>query len=178
MKRILFMAIIALSIVGPAEARKAEKQPIVEICDNNGRCLPGQPGVAAPSQSAYTRRSSGGATNDRACLTADTRSILERAEEHFGVTFKLASTCRPGAKIAGTNYDSEHAFGRAVDLLVPRGTSKAEVVQWFYRNAKGVTMVYRGMAHVHFDTGPFHKLACGGCGGGRKRHARVAHLAR
>lgn len=123
------------------------------------------------SESPRGKYSRGGSTTDRRCLTSDTRSVLEQAESHFGVRFKLVSTCRPGARIAGTNHISEHAHGRAVDLLVPRGTSKQAVVNWFYANAKGVTMVYRGMAHVHFDTGHFHKLACGGC---RKRHASLS----
>ena len=114
-------------------------------------------------------------TVSRACLTLDTRAVLERAEAHFGVTFKLVSTCRPGARIAGTNHVSEHARGRAVDLLVPKGISKAAVVRWFFANAKGVTMVYRMMAHVHFDTGRYHKLACGGCGERRSRRTRLAH---
>jgi len=117
------------------------------------------------------------ASVSRSCLTSDTRAVLERAERHFGVMFKLVSTCRPGARIAGTNHVSEHAHGRAVDLMVPRGVSKQAVVRWLYANAKGVTMTYRGMAHVHFDTGPYHKLACGGCGERRaKRHTRVAHV--
>ena len=102
----------------------------------------------------------------RDCLTYDTRAVLEGAESHFGVTFKLISTCRPGARIAGTSHMSEHAFGRAVDLIVPRGVSKQSVVHYFLKHAKGVTMVYRDMAHVHFDTGQWHALACGGC---RKR---------
>lgn len=114
-------------------------------------------------------------TVSRNCLTWDTRAVLERAEAHFGVTFKLVSTCRPGARIAGTNHISEHAHGRAVDLLVPRTISKAAVVRWLFANAKGVTMIYRKMAHVHFDTGPYHKLACGGCGERRSRRTRLAH---
>lgn len=120
-------------------------------------------------------RQNGGATTSRSCLTYDTRAVLERAESHFGVTFKLVSTCRPGAFIAGTNHVSEHARGRAVDLLVPRGVSKQAVVRWFYANARGVTMVYRGMAHVHFDTGRYHKLACGGCGSRKAKRVRYAH---
>lgn len=112
------------------------------------------------------------ASTNRSCLTYDTRALLEQAEAHFGVTFKLVSTCRPGARIAGTNHISEHAHGRAVDLMVPRRISKQAVVRWFYAHAKGVTMVYRSMAHVHFDTGPYHKLACGGCN--KPRHTKTA----
>jgi hypothetical protein len=113
------------------------------------------------------------ATVSRSCLTHETRALLEAAEVHFGVTFTLVSTCRPSAIIAGTHQASEHRYGRAVDLLVPKGTSKADVVHWFYDHAPGVTMTYRSMAHVHFDTGPYHNLACGGCG--RPRRIRLAH---
>lgn len=112
-------------------------------------------------------------TTSRSCLTHETRSILEEAEAHFGVTFKLVSTCRPGAIIAGTNHPSEHRYGKAVDLLPPRGM-KAAIVRWLYAHAPGVTMVYRTMPHVHFDTGPYHKLACGGCGRPKRMH--VAHI--
>ena len=122
---------------------------------------------------AADARSRGGATVSRSCLTWQTRSILEAAESHFGVTFRLVSTCRPGAVIAGTRHASQHRYGKAVDLMVPAGVSKRAVVRWFYERAPGVTMVYRSMAHVHFDTGPYHKLACGGCGG--KRRTRFAH---
>lgn len=114
-----------------------------------------------------------GATTSRSCLTGQTRALLEEAERHFGVTFHLVSTCRPGAIIAGTNHPSEHRYGKAVDLLPPPGR-KAEVVRWFYAHAPGVTMTYARMPHIHFDTGPYHKLACGGCG--RPRRAHVAHL--
>jgi uncharacterized protein YcbK (DUF882 family) len=119
-------------------------------------------------------RASRRASVSRDCLTSDTRSLLDQAESAFRVTFTLVSTCRPGAIIAGTNHISEHAHGRAVDLLVPHAISKAAVVRWFYAHAKGVTMVYRDMPHVHFDTGPYHKLACGGCG--KPRHTKMAHL--
>ena len=122
------------------------------------------------------RTARGSASTSRGCLTTDTRAVLERAERHFGVTFKLVSTCRPGAFIAGTNHLSEHSRGRAVDLLVPRGVPKQAVVRWLYANASGVTMVYRGMAHVHFDTGPYHTLACGGCE--RKRSPVRSRLVR
>lgn len=110
------------------------------------------------------RPARGLASTSRSCLTADTLAVLERAEARFGVMFTLVSTCRPGARIAGSGRISEHAHGRAVDLLVPRGVSKRAVVRWLHANASGVTMVYRGMDHVHFDTGPYHAMACGGCG--------------
>lgn len=117
-----------------------------------------------------------GASTSRACLTAETRGVLEAAEAHFATRFVLVSTCRPGAFIAGTDHPSEHRYGKAVDLLVPRAIAKRAVVSWFYGHARGVTMIYARLPHVHFDTGPYHTLACGGCGG-PSRHARRTHLA-
>lgn len=131
----------------------------------------------SPASSTHQRGSQGlrrSASTDRNCLTSDTRSVLEQAESRFAVTFRLVSTCRPGARIAGSGHMSEHSRGRAVDLMVPRGLSKGDVVSWFYKNAPGVTMVYRGMDHVHFDTGAFHKLACGGCGRPKAKRIRLA----
>ena len=121
------------------------------------------------------RATKGVATTDRACLTADTRAVLDAAERHFNTRFALVSTCRPGAVIAGTRHASQHRYGRAVDLNVPNTVSKGAVVKWLYANAPGVTMIYRGMSHVHFDTGPYHNLACGGCGV-RKARTRYAHV--
>lgn len=139
-------------------------QPVGCVPDNNGRVVCGQGGERIqPGPRAK-------ASVSRACLTPDTRAVLNQAEDHFGVKFRIVSTCRPGARIAGTRHISQHARGRAVDLIVPRSIAKAAVVRWFYEHAKGVTMVYRGMAHVHFDTGPYHALACGGC----RKHHRVA----
>ena len=97
----------------------------------------------------------------RDCLTGETRAALAAAEAHFGVTFAIVSTCRPGAVIAGSGDPSWHRYGRAVDLLVPRGMSKAAVVGWFYAHVRGVVMTYRNMGHVHFDTGTYHKLVRG-----------------
>lgn len=102
-----------------------------------------------------------GASTSRTCLTRDTRAVLERAEAHFGARFHLVSTCRPGARIAGSGRVSQHALNRAVDFKVPRGTSKEAVVRWLHARARGVTMTYRNMAHVHFDTGPHHALIRG-----------------
>jgi YD repeat-containing protein len=118
-------------------------------------------------------RSYAKASTSRECLTGATLAILERGERHFGVRFSIVSTCRPGATIAGSRHPSQHRFGKAVDFIPPRTLSKAAVVRWFYANAPGVTMTYANMAHVHFDTGPFHKLAH--AGPRRVRYARIAH---
>ena len=118
------------------------------------------------------------ATTSRACLTSETRAVLEQAEAAFGATFDLVSTCRPGATIAGTDQASQHAFGRAVDLRVPRGIKKRALVRWLYAHARGVVMTYSNMPHVHFDMGPYHKLALGrDAYGGRHAFRRLARHA-
>jgi len=174
-------AFVALAI-GAAEARPNQARGESGVAVQCFAVSPGRevcPGASArASEPRAVRTGRAGrvaASVSRNCLTSDTRAVLERAERHFGVTFTLVSTCRPGAFIAGTNHLSEHSRGRAVDLLVPRGVTKATVVKWLYANARGVTMVYRGMAHVHFDMGPYHKLACGDCGKRSPARSRIVH---
>ena len=109
-------------------------------------------------------------TASRSCLAPDAQAVLTNLEARFGPV-RVVSTCRPGAKIAGTNKPSHHASGRAVDFIAPRGR-KAEIVRWLYQHNSGLVMTYARMGHVHFDTGPYHAIACGGCG---KRQARDRH---
>lgn len=112
----------------------------------------------------------------RACLTAETRAVLNRLEARFGAV-KVISTCRPGATIAGTRKPSYHRYGMAVDFNVPKGVSKQAMVRWLYDNNKGVVMTYKYMGHIHFDTGSYHTIACGGCGKSKHRKPRRAYAA-
>lgn len=105
-------------------------------------------------------------TADRDCLTPTTRDTLTKMERKFRPV-KIISTCRPGARIAGTNKISQHAHGNAVDFMAPRGR-KAEVVRWLRENNSGLVMTYSRMGHIHFDTGPHIGVACGGCRKKRK----------
>lgn len=87
-----------------------------------------------------------------ACLTSEARNLLARIRAHFN-NVELVSTCRPGAKIAGTNYPSKHASGQAIDFRVPG--RKAEVVRWLIANDRlGGIMTYRDLDHIHVDVGP------------------------
>ena len=117
-----------------------------------------------------TTAKAGAVTASRSCLAPDAQAVLTNLERRFGPV-KVISTCRPGARIAGTNKPSHHATGRAVDFIAPRGR-KAEVVRWLYQHNSGLVMTYAAMGHVHFDVGPYHAIACGGCG---KRPARDRH---
>ena len=58
---------------------------------------------------------SGGAGTSRSCLTGATRALLGRIEANFG-PMQIISTCRPGARIAGTGRISKHSSGQAVDF--------------------------------------------------------------
>lgn len=96
------------------------------------------------------------ASVSRSCLTADTRAVLGRLEARVGKV-SIVSTCRPGAMIAGTNRQSKHAIGRAVDFNTPR---KAAAIS-FLRSQGVFVMTYCGMSHVHFNTGQSGASFCG-----------------
>jgi uncharacterized protein YcbK (DUF882 family) len=79
------------------------------------------------------------------------RELLARIELQFG-PMRIISTCRPGARIAGTTVMSKHATGEAVDFEA--GSRKGDVVRWLIANHKaGGTMTYAGMSHIHADVG-------------------------
>jgi hypothetical protein len=101
--------------------------------------------------------------------------LLGRIEAKFGA-MQIVSTCRPGARIAGTGRVSKHASGQAIDFNA--GGRKGAVVQWLIANHKsGGTMTYSGMSHVHVDVGQhFVALGSGGRGGYRssRRYASAS----
>jgi hypothetical protein len=94
----------------------------------------------------------------RACLKPAARALLDRIEAQFG-DMRIISTCRAGARIAGTGRVSKHATGEAIDF--DAGSRKAEVVRWLVANhASGGTMTYADMSHIHIDVGQ-HFVALG-----------------
>jgi hypothetical protein len=99
----------------------------------------------------------------RNCLRPAARTLLERIEAQFG-PMQIISTCRPGARIAGTGRISKHASGEAIDFNA--GGRKGEVVRWLIANHKsGGVMTYAGMSHIHVDVG-YHFVALNS--GGRR----------
>lgn len=105
---------------------------------------------------SYARRGgssrSAAAGSSRGCLTQAARALLGRIEAQFGA-MQIISTCRPGARIAGSGRISKHASGNAVDFNA--GGRKGAVVRWLIANHKsGGTMTYSGMSHIHVDIGP------------------------
>lgn len=108
-----------------------------------------------------------GSGTSLACLTPAARSLFGRIEAKFG-KMQVISTCRPGARIAGTGKISKHASGQAIDFNA--GGRKGAVVQWLVANHKsGGTMTYSGMSHIHVDVG-YHFVALGS--GGRRYASR------
>jgi hypothetical protein len=121
-------------------------------------------GTIADRAVTSVSRQAGGGGGARGCLTAPARALLERIESRFGV-MQVISTCRPGARIAGTGRVSRHASGNAIDFNA--GGRKGEVVRWLIANHKaGGVMTYAGMSHIHVDIG-YHFVALNS--GGRRR---------
>ena len=113
--------------------------------------------VAVLAASAFTisaveaHSSRGSSGTSRSCLTSAARSLLSRIEQRFG-QMQIVSTCRPGARIAGTGRISRHASGNAIDFNA--GGRKGAVIQWLIANHRsGGTMTYSGMNHIHVDIG-------------------------
>jgi hypothetical protein len=97
---------------------------------------------------ATTSRSAG---TSATCLTSEARNLLGRIRAKFG-RVEIISTCRPGARIAGTGRPSKHASGQAIDFRVPG--KKGEVVRWLIANHRsGGVMTYYDMNHIHVDVG-------------------------
>lgn len=113
--------------------------------------------VASAAQAKGTMRLS--ASSSQGCLTREARALLNRIESHFG-RVQIVSTCRPGARIAGSGKISKHASGQAIDFNAPSGKKQA-VVKWLIANHKsGGTMTYAGMSHIHVDIG-YHFVSLG-----------------
>jgi hypothetical protein len=120
--------------------------------------------LLAPAPQAAPPRPKPLARNDgRGCLRPAARTLLDRIEAQFG-PMKIISTCRPGARIAGSGRISKHASGEAIDFEA--GRRKGEVVRWLIANHKsGGTMTYAGMSHIHVDVG--YRFVALNSGGGR-----------
>jgi len=108
----------------------------------------------------------------RKCLTTAVHAVLDQIEARFGPV-KVISTCRPGARIAGSGRISRHASGNAVDFEA--GGRKGAIINWLVANHKsGGTMTYPSMSHIHVDVGQhFVSLA-----GGRKYASRSGSSSR
>ena len=132
------------------------------------RRVPCAAGAATPMAArSFTRYASPGTS--RGCLTSSARALLGRIESQFGAV-QIISTCRPGARIAGTGRISRHASGNAVDFNA--GGRKAAIVRWLIANHKsGGTMTYAGMSHIHVDIG--YRFVSLGSGGGRYRYRQA-----
>ena len=96
----------------------------------------------------------------RKCLTPAVHAVLDQVEARFGPV-RVISTCRPGARIAGTGRISRHASGNAVDFEA--GSRKGAIINWLVANHKnGGTMTYPDMSHIHIDVGQHFVSLAGG----------------
>ena len=96
----------------------------------------------------------------RKCLTSAVHAVLDKIEARFGPV-KVISTCRPGARIAGSGRISRHASGNAVDFEA--GNRKGAIINWLVANHKtGGTMTYADMSHIHVDVGQHFVSLAGG----------------
>lgn len=86
-------------------------------------------------------------------LTPATRAVLSRTEDHFHVRFKIVGACVHKMMSTDPGRMSYHSWGMAVDMLVPRGTSKADVISYLYHQERVLVMTYVGSAHIHFNLG-------------------------
>jgi hypothetical protein len=121
------------------------------------------------ARTSVSRARTSRASASRTCLTPAAQALLARIEAQFG-RVQLISTCRPGARIAGTGKVSKHASGQAIDFNAPSGR-KAEVVSWLIANHRsGGTMTYARMSHIHVDIG-YHFVSLNSGGGGATRIA-------
>ena len=153
---------------GTQAARKAPRQqaakpqqlaamPPQEIAKPELQLLAPAPQAAQPAPQRHAKN------DGRGCLRPAARDLLERIEAQFG-PMQIISTCRPGARIAGSGRISKHASGEAIDFNA--GRRKGDVVRWLIANHKsGGTMTYAGMSHIHVDVG-YHFVALNS--GGRR----------
>lgn len=113
-------------------------------------------GEGTRKQRSIALNNDAGSGSSRACLSSETKALLNRIERQFG-RVEVISTCRRGARIATTGRRSKHASGEAVDFRAPG--RKKQVVKWLIKNHdNGGTMTYSDMDHIHVDVG-YHFVA-------------------
>jgi hypothetical protein len=164
-KRLLTAAIgVALML----SVTSVQAEPYYGFDGRNYGELPKAPNFSRPKPSAARIHDASDAP--RKCLTTAAHALLDRIEAQFGPV-RAISTCRPGARIAGSGRISRHASGNAIDFEA--GGRKGAIVKWLIANHKsGGTMTYSDMSHIHVDIGQ-HFVALGApSGGGGTRYAR------
>ena len=161
----------AVGFVLAIQMTPAEARPYYGYDGRNYGQFEKAPNYSRPSRaphSAGARHAGEVSGASRSCLSSPARALLQRIEANFGPV-RAISTCRAGARIAGSGRISRHASGSAVDFEA--GSRKGAIVKWLIANHHaGGTMTYAGMNHIHVDIGP--RFVSLGSGGGRKRIAR------
>jgi uncharacterized protein YcbK (DUF882 family) len=149
-----------LAVAKPEQQSQQQRQQSDEPPQQQA-AKPSEPPHVPLRRNPPSRREVAGAS--RNCLTPAARALLGRIEAQFGA-MQIISTCRPGARIAGSGRISRHASGNAIDFSA--GGRKGAVVRWLIANHKsGGTMTYSDMSHIHVDIGP-HFVSLGAYSGG------------
>jgi len=108
--------------------------------------------VASPALAGGHEPLRGSYTSSLECLTRPARALIEEIQARFG-KMDIISTCRPGARVAGTGQISRHSSGNAIDFIA--GDRKGAVLSWLIANhTNGGTMTYSDSPHIHVDIGP------------------------
>lgn len=117
-------------------------------------------GSFAATAPALAESASAGNTSSVSCLTAPARALIGSIVAKFG-PMDIISTCRPGARVAGTGQISRHSSGNAIDFIA--GNRKPAVLAWLIANhSNGGTMTYSNSPHIHVDIGPHWVQLAGG----------------
>jgi len=125
---------------------------LLMICGSLAVTVPATAGEQEPLRGAWT--------TSITCLTPSARALIDTIEAKFG-KMDIISTCRPGARVAGTGEISRHSSGNAIDFIA--GDRKAAVLQWLIANhTSGGTMTYASSPHIHVDIGPHWVQLAGG----------------
>lgn len=87
------------------------------------------------------------------CLPSAVEEELRTIDAQFGKVH-IVSTYRPGAKIAGTNITSYHAYCRAVDFNVRGNGAQQRAASYLRASWEGGFGTYSSkMHHLHIDNG-------------------------
>jgi uncharacterized protein YcbK (DUF882 family) len=117
-------------------------------------------GLAGPALAGQHEPLRGAYTISLDCLTPPARALIGSIEAKFG-KMEIISTCRPGARVAGTGQLSRHSSGNAIDFIA--GDRKSAVLAWLIANhTDGGTMTYADSPHIHVDIGPHWVQLAGG----------------
>jgi uncharacterized protein YcbK (DUF882 family) len=181
-KRLSTAAICVALVFTVTSVQAAQPEPSVDGHNHTHDAPAAAPATTAANPDAKNvKRVKDDPDAPRKCLSKAAHELLDKVEAQFGPV-RVISTCRPGARIAGSGRISRHASGNAVDFEA--GNRKGEIIKWLVANHKtGGTMTYPDMSHIHIDIGQHFVSLAGGrkyasSNTGSSRRTRVASASR